>query len=154
MSPDTIHNKCSSQKGSALVIGIFIMVVMLLLVVSMSRLLTKSSYTTAYEVLGTRAFLAAQSGMERSLSLLFPLNSAPLTACPAIPVINFNATSGLNSCSVTVACVPKLNGSITHFRLRSTSTCSDGSVINNDGLANTGQGTVVTSRTIEMEVWQ
>jgi MSHA biogenesis protein MshP len=154
MSPEILMTKASRQKGSTLVIAVFIMVVMLLLVLSMSQILTKSKYAVAYEVLGTRAFLAAQSGMERSLSLLFPLSSSALNSCPAMPDIYFNSTSGLDSCSVKVTCEPQINGSITHFRLRSVSMCSDGSVTKTDGTVNTTLGSVVTSRTIEMEVWQ
>jgi MSHA biogenesis protein MshP len=131
------------QQGSALVIAIFISVIMVLLVLSMSQILNKSKASIAYEVLGTRAFFAAQSGMERALSLLFPLNSVALTACPAslAPLtIAFNSISGLESCRVDVSCIPETNGTVTHFRLRSTGSC-DGE-------------TIQTSRTIEMEVWQ
>lgn len=135
--------RVKAQKGSAMVIAIFIIVVMLLLVVAMSQMLNKSKASIAYEVLGTRAFFAAQSGMERSLALLFPLDSPALTACPAAlaPLeISFDAVNGLESCQVVVSCVPETKGTITHFRLSSTGSC--------DG------GAIQTSRTIEMEVWQ
>ena len=77
------------QQGSALVVALFIIIVMGLLVGSMSRLLVSSSESISYEVLGTRAFFAAQSGMERSLSLLYVLDAPVLTSCPATPDIDF-----------------------------------------------------------------
>lgn len=75
MYPDfsTFHQK--KQQGSALIVAIFIIVVMTLLVAALSKLLTRSSESISYEVLGTRAFFAAQSGMEQGLAQLFPLTT-------------------------------------------------------------------------------
>lgn len=133
------------QQGSALVVALFIIIVMGLLVGSMSRLLVSSSESISYEVLGTRAFFAAQSGMERSLSLLYVLDAPVLTSCPATPDIDFGVVgiAGLEQCRATMSCtaaVSSLDSSITHFYLISTATC--------------GTGAFTSSRTIEMEVWQ
>lgn len=134
------------QQGSALVVALFIIIVMGLLVGSMSRLLVSSSESISYEVLGTRAFFAAQSGMERSLSLLYALDAPVLDSCPpAMPKIDFGAVgiAGLEQCSVETSCgfaQSSLGDSITHFYLVSTATC--------------GTGAFTSSRTIEMEVWQ
>jgi MSHA biogenesis protein MshP len=145
------------QQGSALVVALFIIIVMGLLVGSMSRLLVSSSESISYEVLGTRAFFAAQSGMERSLSLLYALDATNIDSCPdtascdetsLIPkevIINFEA-GGLEQCEVRTRCscsdsakqLP--DNSVFHFYLASTATC--------------GTGAFTSSRTIEMEVWQ
>lgn len=143
------------QQGSALVVALFIIIVMGLLVGSMSRLLVSSSESISYEVLGTRAFFAAQSGMERSLTLLYALDAPavicppppppPVPSCPNMPPIDFGAVgiAGLEQCSVTMSCVAvrsSLDICVTHFYLISTATC--------------GSGAFTSSRTIEMEVWQ
>lgn len=137
----------SSQKGSALVIAIFISVVMLLLVGALSKQLISSSESVSYEVLGTRAFLAAQSGMESGLHLLYGLDSAVQTSCNS-PLFSKNfelsAVDGLRQCQVQVTCTAatsSLDPSTTHFYLESIGTCGD-------------PASIQTSRTIEMEVWQ
>lgn len=154
MSLNTGVSSASSQKGSALVIAVFISVVILLLVVALSKLLIASSEGVSYEVQGTRSFFAAQSGIEYALIELFPLASATVTSsCPGSlqngelpdlmlePSINFN-TEGLRNCSVHISCQVRLSGvnEISHFWLTSTGRC--------------GADGVQTSRTIQMEVWQ
>lgn len=64
----------TGQQGSSLVIAIFILVVMLLLGVALTRVLSTSSETIAYEVVGARAYQAANIGLQRRLTELFPLN--------------------------------------------------------------------------------
>ena len=142
---DNQSHSHSQQRGSALVIALFIIVVMALLVGAMSKLLSASSESVSYEVLGTRAFFAAQSGMERTLSLLFALDQATVSICPAaLPlVIDFSAVTGLEQCSAALNCTAANSTTetgVTHFYLTSTGRC--------------GTNGVSSSRTIEMEVWQ
>ncbi len=154
MSLNTVAFSASSQKGSALVIAVFIVVVMLLLVAGLSKLLIASSEGVSYEVQGTRSFFAAQSGIEFALTELFPLAPATATAsCPnslqngeevnlaLVPTISFD-TVGLQSCTAHISCRERVNelDEVTHFWLISTGQC--------------GVDAVQTSRTIEMEVWQ
>lgn len=143
------HNQfvIRKQHGSALVIAVFIIVVMLLLIGSLSSQLISSSQSVSYEVLGTRAFLAAQSGMESGLQILYGLDAAVQTTCAnSLFTQNFetSAVNGLRQCQVQVNCSAAqstLDPAVTHFYLTSTGTCGD-------------PATVQTSRTIEMEVWQ
>lgn len=140
-----LNNQSQKQHGSALVIALFIIVVMALLVGAMSKLLSASSESVSYEVLGTRAFFAAQSGMERTLSLLYALDQATVTSCPTpLPlVIDFSAVAGLEQCSAESRCIEAASTTetgVTHFYLTSTGRC--------------GTNGVSSSRTIEMEVWQ
>ena len=139
-----LNNQSQKQHGSALVIALFIIVVMALLVGAMSKLLSASSESVSYEVLGTRAFFAAQSGMERTLSLLYALDQINVTSCPTLPpLIDFSAVAGLEQCNATLSCAPAASTTetgVTHFYLTSTGRC--------------GTGGVSSSRTIEMEVWQ
>jgi MSHA biogenesis protein MshP len=143
------HNQSMIRKqhGSALVIAVFIIVVMLLLIGSLSSQLISSSGSVSYEVLGTRAFLAAQSGMERGLQILYGLDAAVQTTC-ANPLFTQNfetsAVNGLRQCQVLVSCNAAqntLDPAVTHFYLTSTGTCGD-------------PVSIQSSRTIQMEVWQ
>ncbi len=62
-----------NQRGSMLVISLFVIVVMGLLVLTLIRLLSASSDTLIYEVYGLRAHQAAKSGLELKLTEVFPL---------------------------------------------------------------------------------
>ncbi|WP_215399423.1 PilX N-terminal domain-containing pilus assembly protein [Rheinheimera oceanensis] len=123
------------QRGSALVIAVFVIVVMLALAVGLSRLLVSSSETVVYEVQGTRAFFAAQSGLELALTQLFPLGAPAATSCPAgiSNPVNFSDTA-LNGCRVIVNC----NAYPDMFWLSSRSECT--------------ANEFTTSRTVQIEV--
>ncbi|HEY9042195.1 MAG TPA: pilus assembly PilX N-terminal domain-containing protein [Rheinheimera sp.] len=131
----------NKQRGSALVIAVFIIVVMLALVLGLSRLLTSSSETIVYEVQGSRALFAAQSGLEIALPKLFPLGSTKVTTCPAniSDPISFSDTA-LNGCKVVVMCeaFPEEPEVAEVFRLSSRSEC----------IANE----FTTSRSVQIEV--
>ncbi|WKE66026.1 type II secretory pathway component [Gallaecimonas kandeliae] len=128
------------QQGSALVVAVFIIVVMSLLVAGMAALLGRQSGTVVYEVLGSRAFLAAQTGLQEGLVKLFPLDQAP-QACFAHYSQPLKG-SGLEGCSFTLSCQEQgssdssLPGKVA--QLTSTGSCQ--------------AGTVSTSRTLVMEV--
>lgn len=148
MYPDAAYT-IAKQRGSMLVIAIFILVVMSLLVGALSRLLQNSSEAVVVEVLGTRAFYAAQSGMELELLRLFPLDASPAQCISVDPRTDANVSysflqvDGLNQCRVWVDCTESAsaeNASIRHYRLVSIGSCE--------------AGEVKTSRVIEMEVWQ
>jgi MSHA biogenesis protein MshP len=141
----------AKQQGSALVVAVFIIVVMTLLVAALSRVLTSSSESISYEVLGSRAFFAAQSGMEQGLARLFPLTTVSTYCAPTVEVGTEPPTTisltvnGLQGCSFTLSCKsgrasPEVTETI-YYQLTSTGTCGD-------------PASVQTSRTIEMEVWQ
>lgn len=102
ITPYAAANSVKRQTGSALVIAVFIIVVMLALVVSLSRLLLSSSEALVYEVQGTRAFFAAQSGLELTLTEVFPRNGS--SQCHTSTVLRF-ADEGLIGCEARVSCV-------------------------------------------------
>ena len=54
----------SAEKGSALVMMIFIMVVLALLLAALAYITAQSNQNTAYQIASTRAYWAAQSGAE------------------------------------------------------------------------------------------
>jgi len=85
--------KKSAQRGSMLVIALFVIIVLALLGLTMTRLLSSSSETIIYEVLGQRALNAARSGIECAVANEFG------AVCPhAVPRV-FSGVAGLENCS-------------------------------------------------------
>lgn len=146
MFPENLTKFARLQQGSALVIAVFIIVVMLLLVGALSKLLMTSNESVSYEVLGTRAFFAAQSGMEYGVKRLYPFGAVnsidSVAACSNMTPLNLPDfdSSGLQACQASVYCQSATSDGAYYFLLSSTGSC--------DG------GEIQTSRTIEMEVWQ
>ncbi|WP_448214302.1 PilX N-terminal domain-containing pilus assembly protein [Colwellia sp. MEBiC06753] len=130
-----------TQAGSALVLAIFILVVMLLLGTALSRMLSSSADSIAFEVIGIRAFQAANIGAQNQLTKLFPLNASakycngddialPEPADPA-PVINymtsFEGVTGLNNCRVSrMVCSDFKVDDVVFYRVQSTGQCDIG----------------------------
>ncbi|QOL26755.1 hypothetical protein LP316_05500 [Thalassotalea sp. LPB0316] len=129
------------QSGSMLVIAIFIMVVMLLIGAAMVNILATSGQTVAYEVSGTRAYLAANSGAQRKLLEIFPLddgvNNGQAKMCDGsdlltAPSSTSNQTFQLvvdhnkNRCNVAVSCEDFHHDNVTYYQIASTATCDLG----------------------------
>jgi len=149
-STTSVHQARSpmkKQQGSALVMAVFIIVVVLLLATALVNMLSSSSDSIAYQVVGTRAFAAANSGAEMRLKELFPLDSAP-QRCDSNDLpgdTNNNQvydtirnTAGLNNCFIRVLCNDFEHDSVIYYKIQSTGTCS---------LDNSGK----TSRTVVIE---
>ena len=105
----TVKNSIlKKQKGSALVIAIFIIVVMTLLGSALVKIISSNAETIAYEVIGTRAYQAAQTGAQRKMSELFPL--LPATPAPGVCLndvdYDLSTIKGLENCeAVNVSCI-------------------------------------------------
>ena len=114
------------ERGSSLVIAIFILVVMSVLGAAMINMLRSNEQTYAYEVLGTRAYAAAQSGVQRKLQELFPLGEGTnISQCSTESTFSFTNHEGLNSCQATVSCSSKLHAEsvIRYFTVSSNGQC-------------------------------
>ena len=128
-----------SQGGSALVISIFIIIIMSLIGSALVRMQGSSAETIVYEVIGARAYTAAQSGVQWQLTEVFPLNSVGITLCKGvITEPELTMSTGMEFCSVEVTC----NDTISHdgvqlYTIRSKGTCTIAGI--------------KTSRTIEIE---
>ena len=113
------------QKGSALVIAIFIIVVMTLLGSALVRMVSSNAETIAYEVIGTRAYQAAQAGAQRKLSEVFPLlpNNG---LCLGNVEYDFSTIEGLENCkAVNVSCSEDATvDEIVYYTITSTGQCS------------------------------
>lgn len=118
--------KLIRQRGSSLVLAIFVIVLMSALLFALGRQLISSSKAVSVEVQGSRAFNAAQSGLELGLTQLF---SNPANTCPAVAAsFSFN-DAGLRDCGATLTCfeVPNPdNAGRRLFRLVSVGQCDAG----------------------------
>ncbi|RUO50233.1 type II secretory pathway component [Pseudidiomarina aquimaris] len=114
MCPRTALTLPTRQRGAALVIAIFVIVVLALIGLTVVKLIRDSSDSTITEVYGTRTEAAARSAAEVFLTQLFPLtsNTANSSLCPArvnsVPQSlvlqqNLNAV-GLDRCTINVYC--------------------------------------------------
>ena len=116
-----------NQRGFSLPIAIFILVIMALLGAAMVTLMQNSQRSVSTAVLSTRAFFAAQSGAQYTLSQLFPLNGGAATCVASYPTINYS-TAGLAGCTAVIACSSSTIGSKTYYTLSSTGSCDAGSI--------------------------
>lgn len=117
------------QKGSALVLAIFIIVVMTLLGSALVRMMTSTAETIAYEVLGARAYQAAQAGAQRKMSEVFPLSGSG--SCSENSSWDFPNIQGLENCqALDVDCVPDvIIDEISYYTITSTGQCSVAGVL-------------------------
>ncbi len=140
--------KQKKQQGSAIVLALFIIVVMSLLGAAMVRMLSANAENIVYEVVGTRAYFAAQAGMQEGLHNIYPLQ-APAEDCTALSPIPFTlvnrnySNDGLLNCSATVIVtncesIETAVGVFEHFYL-----------IESTGQCNAGD--ITTTRTIEVQ---
>jgi MSHA biogenesis protein MshP len=117
----------SHQQGSALVIGIFVLIVMFLLAASLLRIVDDSDASISMEVWGARALNSANSGADASLGQLFPLNGATASCINVsstwIPPAN---AVGFHGCSVTITCNSATVSSLTQYRISSKAVCETG----------------------------
>lgn len=135
----------SSQKGSALMIALFVIIVVFLLGSSLVKLLESSNESISQEVLGARALAAANSGMQAQLQQLFPLNGAG-SVCPMADNYSFDNVQGLNQCRAETSCDNYATvNSVNYFRLTSTGICGTGN------MAADSKTIVRSSRTVQVE---
>ena len=131
-----------NQRGSALALALFILVVMSLLSVTLLRLLDSSNESITVEVYGTRALLAATSGIDQMAAVIFPLNTTAtspdqLQSLRCADVTNPLQTTlpntvglGTANCSVTVSCddteFTVAGETVVYYRLTSVGVCNAG----------------------------
>ncbi|AXB07296.1 MSHA biogenesis protein MshP [Aeromonas caviae] len=92
-----------SQRGSAILIALFVIVIMALLAAAMGRFLVDSSEKHTVEVRGVRALMAAQSGLEIALYRLYPSGQWQGQQCAASTSLSFT-DAGLVGCQAIVTC--------------------------------------------------
>jgi len=128
MFPNLIHVKSfKKQQGSMLVIALFVIIVLAFLAYAMIQITDNSSRGNVYEVYGSRALNAANSGAERALNeILGPTGGESCASASS----NYSLGTGdvFNGCNVIISCNEFLvtETGFTHFRIESTASCSAG----------------------------
>ena len=116
----------SAEKGSALVMMIFIMVVLALLLAALAYITAQSNQNTAYQIASTRAYWAAQSGAEWGTYQITSATGRAARRCFSPAII-----PGLGGCSATVACSSSSSATVastTSYQITSTGTCAAGNL--------------------------
>lgn len=121
----------ANQQGFLLPLSVFIVVVMGLFALVLSRNTIQTNTSAVQEAISTQAFYAAESGAQRGMRTLF-YPTAPATnnrqevdgRCVAMTATNYSFTvPGLNNCNAVVSCVCQYADS-------PPSTCSPGTASN------------------------
>lgn len=115
----------AQQRGSALIIGVFVITVMFLLASALINIVQDSDTALTQEVWGTRAFAAANSGADAALAQLFPLNGS-VGICLATSTWNPPNVTGFHACSVALTCKEFTVGAVTQYRINSKAVCESG----------------------------
>ncbi|GEM80951.1 hypothetical protein [Vibrio superstes] len=134
----------SSQQGNVYIIAIFVIVVMGMLALNLTRISWSNQDTLTREVLGTQAALLAQSGNEWALTHLFPLDEADdfdaLEArCSSLGTSATEAANALVSNSGIACAKPSISCSIPdvdeslpedlkYIQISTRAICNDGNV--------------------------
>ncbi|MDR8522162.1 MSHA biogenesis protein MshP [Shewanella fidelis] len=149
-------SRISKQNGSALVIGVFIITVMFLLAAALINVLNDADQQISVEVWGTRALAAANSGADKSLAALFPVNGTSGN-CAAQTTWNIGSETGLvgfHGCEVVMTCsrvetsYPAPQENMTQYLITSTATCSTGEC---DNVVGSESSCIRVSRQVEVE---
>ncbi|MCL1050072.1 MSHA biogenesis protein MshP [Shewanella abyssi] len=145
----------TKQRGSALIIGVFIITVMFLLAATLINVLDDADQQISLEVWGTRAFAAANSGADRALAELFPVDQVAVGSCNANTTWNIGTDTGLvgfHGCAVVISCEAITTNSLpinmTQYLITSTATCSTGQC---DSGTNSDASCIRVNRTVEVE---
>ncbi|MCS6154534.1 MSHA biogenesis protein MshP [Shewanella baltica] len=125
LSRSSSHALPMRQRGSALIIGVFVITVMFLLASALINIVEDGDVGLTQEVWGTRAFAAANSGADAALAQLFPLNGT-VGVCSANSAWVPPDVVGFHACSVTLQCTRYFVGSVFQYHIKSQAVCESG----------------------------
>ncbi len=127
-----MKNYSKRQRGFLLPLAIFILVVMGLFAVTISRLTGQTAVATTQEALSVASFYAAESGARYAMNQLFYDTGAPITRatvdadCTAVNGATLNYTAaGLNGCSASITCTRTIDAAdtLSFYRIQSQGDC-------------------------------
>ena len=130
MHRNQLNESIHHQRGSMLVISLFVIIIMAMLGLTMIRLLTSSADAVVHEVYGARALLAAQTALEQTLKDAFPLTQNGSGVC-GTQTISVASVPGLQNCTAQSSCslTSGFIGETTqYYHFQSVATCSAGKV--------------------------
>jgi len=167
LSPNPIQPR-RQQRGSALVIAIFVIVVMLVLASALLRMGNNADEDVNLEVWSLRAFAAANSGADAALAPLFPVVGVNSRGCGVLRKIGTPKedtethieviwtrpdVTGFHGCTVGLSCTRQSADGVTQYVVRSTAVCETGNCdagVNDKDTDNKRQCLRV-SRSVEVE---
>jgi MSHA biogenesis protein MshP len=124
------------QKGSAIVLAIFVIIIISLLGAALVSLQRDSAKGASYEVYAARAYLSAYSASEIALVDLFPLNSsaAVTTNCTGANIsVPLGSDDGFHGCTANYQCavlVAANSASLpTRYKVTSTAVCENAQTV-------------------------
>jgi MSHA biogenesis protein MshP len=147
------------QQGSALVIAIFVIVIMSILALALTRIGNNADDDVNLEVWSLRAFAAANSGADVALSQLFPVTRDSL-GCSWTPPAELGLTQqkdagwrwtppavlGFHGCAVSLSCSSQSTDESIQYRVTSTAVCETGDCSSGDS-----EQCLRVSRSVEVE---
>ncbi|BFL82128.1 MSHA biogenesis protein MshP [Shewanella baltica] len=115
------------QRGSALIIGVFVITVMFLLASALINIVQDGDTGLTQEVWGTRAFAAANSGADAALAQLLPLNGS-VGICLASSSWTPPNVVGFHACRVELSCKAYAVDTVTQYLINSKAVCESGEI--------------------------
>ncbi|MCK8082922.1 MSHA biogenesis protein MshP [Vibrio sp. 1CM24A] len=126
------HSK-SSQKGSVLVVAVFVIVVMGFLATSLVQVQWSNHDTLTRKQLGTQTWLLAHSANEWALTQVYPLTVSPAVSTSVSTVCSNLNSSQVSSGMSTICTVDQLTcrqigvlDGVGFFKIESTAICGSG----------------------------
>lgn len=110
--------------GFTMPIAIFILVIMALIGVAMTKIASTGALSIANETFSVRALYAAESGAQWAMNKIFPLNGT-YPGCFSNTTLNYSS-AGLSRCQADVSCQDNgmFNGH-RHYQITSRGQCGD-----------------------------
>lgn len=116
------------QRGAALMIALFIIVVMAILAASLIKIGSDADEGVNIEVWSLRAFNAANSGADAALAQLFPLNGdAPSCANVSSQWVPPDSVGFSGCAAVQLSCSTLTSDELSLYRITSQAICQTGS---------------------------
>jgi MSHA biogenesis protein MshP len=117
-----------TQKGSLTLIAVFVIVILTLLGLSLADQIRSGSQNVVYEVHGTRALMAAKTGLELMAAQSFPVGGIDQACNLVETTVDVSTIAGLENCSFIIRCNTQTvsqNSVPTHnvYRFESTGVC-------------------------------
>jgi MSHA biogenesis protein MshP len=123
----------AQQRGSMLVMALFVIVVLAFLGLSLNKMLASSADAIVHEVLGQRALNAAKAGIECQIAVNLPISAANAPYCSSPTNFSFNNIAGLENCHYTSSSNSKVirDGILiqTYYQISSTGQCVVGDIV-------------------------
>ena len=110
------------QAGMGIIGAIFLITVVAVLAVAITRTVRTSGEAFALEVMSSRAFLAAESGAQLAVREIYPASGAGVCADAARPLDQI----GLRQCTANTQCRVQVTNGVSYYTVESAGRCTDG----------------------------